>query len=340
MTSQTQKSQDELTVVPNEFLDVDSDNPLSDFALEIDPQKIQLTDRVQELQSQLSLNIKRSSDIEYEITCCRTKGDLLKLTPDRSQIHKDTFNTLKQLVFAIYRKSLEEKPPLNPDIPHDLPTVVKTLKESIGSKKKALLYLDHILQSYNFKNEKNIEFYNKLFLIFQSEVFSKHGEALKENNSLAAELLELNEKLKLQQSRYTIAFDNPETNKDSFNALQEHIQHLESEKLTLENRLKQEKQHHDELLEENEKQIREAYERETILKQELNKIRKELTDPVESDTKDITLIKTQLVQSQEQVDNLTTLLTKTKKALQTETESNQALQTENLKITDSCAQKN
>ena len=102
MTSQTQKSQDELTVVPNEFLDFDSDNPLSDFDLEIDPQKIQLTNRVQELQFKLSLNIKRSSDIENKVTCCRTKGDLLKLTPDKSQIHKETFNTLKQLVFVIY----------------------------------------------------------------------------------------------------------------------------------------------------------------------------------------------------------------------------------------------
>ena len=136
------------------------------------------------------------------------------------------------------------------------------------------------MQSYSFKNEKDVEFNNKLFLIFQSEVFSKHGGALKENNSLAAEIFKLNDKLKLQQSRLTIAFDDQETNKDSFNALQEHVQHLESEKLTLENRLKQEKKHHDELLEENEKQIREAYDRETILKQELNKICKKLTDPV------------------------------------------------------------
>ena len=73
MTSQTQKSQDELTVVPNEFFYVDSDNPLSDFDLDIDPQEIQLADRVQELQSQLSLNIRRSSDIEYKVTCYRIR---------------------------------------------------------------------------------------------------------------------------------------------------------------------------------------------------------------------------------------------------------------------------
>ena len=311
-----------------------SDNPLPNVNLDIDSEKVLQTEKVQELQSQLQLNIRKSSETEYNIVNCRTKGDFARLNPVRIQTHRETFNVLKRLVYAIHHKTLDEQLPSDPKFPNTFPEVVSALRNILAKKKEATAHLDRILKLEAFKFGKTVEFWNKLLSVFQSEIFNRHGELLNENKNLATEIFALNEKIQLQRGSYTIAFNDPVTEGESLDLALNQIKQLETDKHTLEQKLKEEKQHLINLLEENETQIKEAHDREENLKRDLNILRKQLVEPSFADTRNDSLIKTQLDQANDQIAQLNKQLEKNRRFLKEHDELNNNLKTELLTVTD------
>ena len=269
------------------------DDPLPEFPLLIDGSIILLDENITKLQTLFQIKLRQSSLIEHEfIQFSRTKGDVARINPDRIKTHEETFNTLKLLVSAIHFKSLKEPLPQQANVPDNIELVIAYLKKFITKNKGKIEYLDHLIRTEQFKLNKTIDFWNKLVGVFQSEIYNKHGEILVSHKTLTDEVLALNEQIKLQQQKYQLTFDSSDTQKNLDIAL-ETISTLEAEKVALETKLKKAISHHTELLDENEKQLQEAKENESELRTELKHLRKQLSEPLSSDTKDSTLVKAQ-----------------------------------------------